>query len=576
MYFWDVIQLILLVVVTLFVLLGWGRIGKWALRINTPAGFDVDLLWLGLSFLLCFLEIVHLFVAINWKITLLIFSIGMCGLLRSIKSLYSQKWLDVFHRKLTPRIWLFLIISVTFFIIYTLRSMGVVNNYDSGIYHFGSIKWANEYPIVPGLGNVFTALAYNQSYFLFLGLLNIAPYWNHGYALAGLVLLLMTGLSLTQFCMRGSIVLRWSFGVPIFIFLGYLGGTLSNPSPDSAVSLLQIVMFLSLITLYNSKEIQNEKQPLLVSTLIVLSITVVTIKISSAMFALTTLGLTLFYVNKDFYINGNWKPVLFICLIIGATHLIRGYLLSGAPLYPSDIGSLLNLPWAMSPDSIFGERFWIYIWSRKPGAMPAEVIGTWAWFPHWINALSYEVWIFASVLVCLSFVNVWLIFSNTASVHKYKSFSLTIPLVSSIVFWFISAPQIRFLGAMPMLLLSLNLWILGEIVFHKKCINNSIHFKHRTLLFWIVIVSTCLISLKLIGLRAIHLDGWAVTPSVITKNKITSTGVSVNMPIDGNQCWESDLPCSPQVKDELALMEWPSGFLIFELLKKRPIYRLKY
>jgi hypothetical protein len=501
--------------------------------------------------------------------------IGLLGFISlDFKCYISQLFLNSKKSTLFTRI--FLIISISFFIIFCLRSMGYVNNYDSGIYHFGSIRWVNEYPIVPGLGNVFTALAYNQSYFLYLGLLNIAPYWNHGYAAGGLILLSLTGLTLAQFCIRSSTSLRWTFGIPIFIFLGYLGGTLSNPSPDTAVSLLQIVMFLLLVTLSNTQSIKNDQRQLLVSTLVILSITVVTIKISSAMFSLLTLGLALYFTHQSFYRKGEWKPVFFIGLIFGLTHLIRGYFLSGAPLYPSEIGSVLRLPWAMSPDSISGERFWIYVWSRLPGAIPAEVIGTWAWFPHWLSDLSYDVWIFFIVLVALLLINVWLLYVNRTASLTYKFFMLNLPIIGSIVFWFVSAPQVRFLGALPFLLLSLNLWICYELILLRYNFHKKFEIKYYFVLKVLLIFITCLMSLKLIGLRSISLEGWLPLPSVGMKTKVTEPGLIINMPSEGNQCWNAILPCSPQVKDELDVMQWPSGFLLFDIIPKRPIYRLKY
>jgi len=575
MFLWDLAQLVVLVLLTLIVLTGWGRIGMWALRIDITRGINIFICWLGFSILIGFLEIIHLFLAINWKVTLLVCVIGLLGL-RSfdVKSYIRQVFLQAKKSTLFTRI--FLIIGISFFIIFCLRSMGYVNNYDSGIYHFGSIRWVNEYPIVPGLGNVFTALAYNQSYFLYLGLLNIAPYWNHGYAAGSLILLSLTGLTLAQFCIRSPTSLRWAFGIPIFIYLGYLGGTLSNPSPDTAVSLLQIVMFLLLVTISNTHSIKNDQRQLLVCTLIILSITVVTIKISSAMFSLLILGLALYITHQTFYRKVEWKPVFLIGLIFGLTHLLRGYLLSGAPLYPSEIGSVLKLPWAMSPESISGERFWIYVWSRLPGAIPAEVIGSWAWFPHWLSALSYDVWIFCIVLVALLLINVWLLYINKTSSLTYKFLMLNLPIIGSIVFWFVSAPQVRFLGAIPFLLLSLNLWICSNLILLKYNFHNKIEIKYYFILKVLLILITCLMSLKLTGLRSISLEGWLPLPSVDIKTKVTGPGLIINMPSEGNQCWNAILPCSPQVKDELDVMQWPSAFAIFNIIPKRPIYRLRY
>ncbi|QNP52660.1 hypothetical protein H9L05_02570 [Hymenobacter qilianensis] len=43
-------------------------------------------------------------------------------------------------------------------------------NFDSGLYHFQTLKWLNEYPTVPGLGNLHGRLAFNSSWFPLLSL----------------------------------------------------------------------------------------------------------------------------------------------------------------------------------------------------------------------------------------------------------------------------------------------------------------------------------------------------------------------------------------------------------------------
>lgn len=576
MFLGDIAILGILVIFTLLTLVGWGLIGTWILRIGTPCRFDANICWLGFSLLIGFLEIIHLFVAINWQVTLFVFSVGLVGVLRAISYMNLNKCSSIFTYRRPISVRTLFLIGLLFFVVWILRSMGPVNNYDSGIYHFGSIRWVNEYPIVPGLGNVFTALAYNQSYFLYLGLLNISPYWNHGYALGGLVLLTLTGVTLLQFCMRSSVVLRWTFGAPIFIFLGYLAGTLSNPSPDTAISLIQIVMFLLLVTLIFDETSPAKRRNLLLSTLIFLAISIVTIKVSSAMFALISLGLTLLYAKRAFFLMGHWKLVLMIGSLVGLTHLARGYLLSGAPLYPSEIGAKLDLPWAMSVDAITGERFWIYIWSRLPGAMPAEVIGTWAWFPHWIDSLSIENWIFAGALLCLSLANIFMLFLDKSSASKRLRLVLALPLISTIIFWFLSAPQIRFLGAIPLLLLVLNLWFFWDLIKNRFNLWKSISPKHYSYFAIFSLACICLISLKLTGLRSLSIDGWAPLPKIGTILKTTSHGVVLNVPAEGNQCWVGTLPCSPQVRSELDLIPWPESLSKFSFLQIRPVYRLKY
>lgn len=57
-------------------------------------------------------------------------------------------------------------------------------NYDSGLYHFNTIRWLNEYPLVPGLGNLHGRLAYNQSFFTYAASVNFYPLFPHGHNVA--------------------------------------------------------------------------------------------------------------------------------------------------------------------------------------------------------------------------------------------------------------------------------------------------------------------------------------------------------------------------------------------------------
>ncbi|QIL77220.1 hypothetical protein G7064_16215 [Hymenobacter sp. HDW8] len=50
------------------------------------------------------------------------------------------------------------------------QSTVVPANFDSGLYHFQTLKWLNEYPTVPGLGNLHGRLAFNSSWFPLLSL----------------------------------------------------------------------------------------------------------------------------------------------------------------------------------------------------------------------------------------------------------------------------------------------------------------------------------------------------------------------------------------------------------------------
>src|SRR5262249_32524989 len=71
------------------------------------------------------------------------------------------------------------------------RALDAHLDFDSGLYHFASIRWANDYPAVLGLGNLHYRLAFNQSFFLFVAALNVYPVSYQGFHLASSLLVIV-------------------------------------------------------------------------------------------------------------------------------------------------------------------------------------------------------------------------------------------------------------------------------------------------------------------------------------------------------------------------------------------------
>jgi hypothetical protein len=71
------------------------------------------------------------------------------------------------------------------------RALAGPQNGDSGFYHIPTVCWSLAYPAVPGLANLFAALAYNQSYFLYVALLDAGPFAGRAYHLANSILVLV-------------------------------------------------------------------------------------------------------------------------------------------------------------------------------------------------------------------------------------------------------------------------------------------------------------------------------------------------------------------------------------------------
>jgi len=107
----------------------------------------------------------------------------------------------------------------------------------------------------------------------------------------------------------------------------------------------------------------------------------------------------------------------------------------------------------------------------------------------------------------------------------------------------LTAPDPRFLGAVPALYIGLSLWLF-DIYYVEKYIIRSVFYRTpHTYLTWIAALLICLMSLKLTGLRSLSLDGWTPIPQYSIRIDKTRTDLPVYVSTENGQCWNAPLPC---------------------------------
>jgi hypothetical protein len=225
---------------------GWGRVGFSILKVNDRAAKSLfATTWLGFAMVLVVLQAIHLFVPIDWRVSTIVYGAGLAfsfpALLKVLQNPRTTLNLNRFFYALLVLVFASWIAS---------RSMLPPMNFDSGLYHFNTIRWINSYPIVPGLGNLFFCLAYNQSFFVYAASLNFFPYFPHGHNLANsfllcLVLIQIISQLLAQFGQGRSLLnsdpllyMPPLFVLPILIYYAVRWEWLSSPTPDVASILI--------------------------------------------------------------------------------------------------------------------------------------------------------------------------------------------------------------------------------------------------------------------------------------------------------------------------------------------------
>lgn len=467
----------LVIVATAF--LGWGRfvgglLGQSVAKLLAQRNLALEIvcgIWIGLCFCVFLVELLHFFVAISWQVSVAILGLGILNAFKQYRSNLNEAYLAMPRPSGSSLVMRapFAVALLIALIIWMSAVMTGPTNYDSGLYHFGSIKWLNEQSITYGLVNLHTRLAYNQSYFALIALLNFHPYFDQGYAGVGLLLFLLTALTsclvISQLRSQRYVLYVGSLTLLSTAILGA-----SSPNPDLAVGLFQTAIFFITLQILINPIGRGRSSPTLsddlkctnglLATQFLLCLIAVLTKLSMAAFCLAMIATTGRYIYQTWGCN----RLFFVKLILlGSTillvHFLRGYALSGWPLYPSSLGGWFDFSYAPSLNRVAAEAKIIYGWARIPGVAPHIVLSNWDWLGPWWVQLPVRFVVLMACAMALFVLNLAALCLGRASKYATSAYWLYAPLWIGVIFWFFTAPDVRFLGLIPELLVILGAWL---------------------------------------------------------------------------------------------------------------------
>jgi len=454
---------------------GWGGLlRRWIMstriqQSETCVEIVADL-WLGICFCITLTELIHFAIPINWYVSTVVLGLGLAfEIRRRFLTAQPQDFVHLIKRAPSAQAWLYLLACCALGFIWITAVMKGASNYDSGLYHFGAIKWLNEQAITLGMVNLHTRLAYNQSYFALIALVNFHPFYEQAYAATGLFLFLLAIFSCVTLISHTTPRRLVLFATPLVLLSGFILKA-ASPTPDFAVAVFQVVIFFVLLRLFVNIRLgpttaaaqPSRLEPILVPLLAVLCVTAITIKLSMALFCLG--ALTIAYRPIRSWLKDQPHCALSLVLFCSAmvlVHALRGVALSGVPFYPSSFAGLWSLPYTPDLAQVSAEAKSIYSWARQPGIAPDIVLRSWDWFLPWANQLPARFWVLSGVALVLLTVNLILLVVHNAYRKYINLYALYVPLVLGAAFWFLTAPDPRFLGAIPELMVVLGGWLLS-------------------------------------------------------------------------------------------------------------------
>lgn len=424
--------------------------------------------------------------------------------------------------------------------------------YDGGLYHLNAVRWAREYPLIPGLGNLHARLAFNNSSFLYTALLDAGPFQHRSHQLASgflMLLLLVPCLHGAWRVVRGTAdsrsTFRALFTAPLLVWI-VNSGYASTPSPDVPVFLLTVLLAGELLAALEQAPDPGRRGFEPFAGICFLALVGVTVKLSFAAFAATAValafGLQAWRVRVSERVLAAGILVTALGMLVLAPWCTRGVTLSGYPAFPGTIG-VSPVEWALPAATATAMAREVQAWARQPGVPPEAVLGTWAWLGPWFRRVLHDNRLDFTLPLAVATaglsVALWRI--GRGRQRPDRRWLALLPASMGLVAWFFTAPDPRFQGA--------QLWALANgllvLTLPTSCRLRVVALAAQALL----VVALCANPLDFV--RTWKDPGPA--RQVPMRACSTLSGLTVYVPVAGDQVWDSELPATPYFSSLLRL-----------------------
>lgn len=432
-------------------------------------------------------------------------------------------------------------------------------NFDSGLYHYQSLRWLNEYPTVPGLGNLHGRLAFNSSWFVLLSAFRFdaptGPVYGLGGFLGALLMLAVVRATVGEARSHRS---GWALPLLYFLLLWSFQIWLSSPTPDYVLPVLLIFAFLRYARKWEQGHGRRfDADTVLVGLLLLLAVT-------SKLSVLPALLLPLHSVwaSRRAMSGRNWGLIIALVLVVLTPWLLRGVLLSGYLLYPVAALDWVSVDWKIPLAAVRMEQYMITNvgqWTLQPTCLPPRQTLA-QWVPHWWGAQGTFV---RGVMLAAasSFVPAAIRWRRLplAEVGWFMGW-LTAWLGG--IFWFWTAPDYRF--AVGFLLVA-GVWpYLGLLPPEPRYARAARWLPFVLTLAWgLHSLRDILYQLRTqpdaLAQRLVWPAGPPTAPMLLIQ---PAPGPRVRVPQVGIQCWNAPLPCAvcPEIALEMRGATLTQGF----------------
>jgi len=250
-------------------------------------------------------------------------------------------------------------------------------NEDSPGYHYLSIRWSEEYKVIPGLANLGVKYGTHSSFFVMCAAYGFSDILPHTIYPLNFVIVPLFFCWLLFKSWGYSNYRRYTLWLVMLVLFRYMLINITSPSNDP---LSFVYMFFVLWMLMN-----DAWQPY-IRILTLFCLAAITVKLST-MPILAVLLLLAWHSRQTFIRYGMFTTVAGVMILL--PWLLRSYFISGYFLFPSVATDFLPADWKVPADIVTAERVHIQLSPRLLGLDYAKLVqqSFIEWVPMWYKAL---------------------------------------------------------------------------------------------------------------------------------------------------------------------------------------------
>lgn len=356
---------------------------------------------------------------------------------------YGKELLADFHAlRLSVTPLKIVVVLLLFFLFAYGTSTGMIH-YDTSLYHAQSIRWIEEFGVVPGLGNLHSRLAYNSASFCLSALYSMAFLGGRSYhCCAGFLAFLLALICMELFSPQRIKTPRLSDMARIMgiYYLLMIFDEMVSPASDYFLVLLVFYIVIRWLDLLE----WGERSYLPYGLLSVLSVLAVTVKLSGALLLLLAL--------KPAWMLLREKHIREICrftgmgLVVAVPFFVRNVILSGWLVYPFTAIDWFSFDFKIPRAVADYDAKEIQVWGRGFSDVTRYGEPLKSWFGEWFRGLGkteqgFMVLALSGILVLICLC---LYAFRRKNQEMYPYLHTSAVLCACFLFWLCSAPLLRY------------------------------------------------------------------------------------------------------------------------------------